>query len=60
MVHFAYTAIEINECAEGLDGCAQICTDTVTSYRCSCNSGFRLAIDGHTCNGKCFIYIVTL
>ena len=45
-------ASDINECAEGTDGCAQTCNDTATSYTCSCNSGYRLATDGHACYGE--------
>ena len=46
-----HVAPDIDECAEGLDNCAQSCTDTPTSYTCSCNSGYRLASDGRGCNG---------
>ena len=47
-----YVASDVNECAEGIDACAHVCTDTSTGYTCSCNSGYRLASDGHRCNGK--------
>ena len=41
---------DIDECAEGTDGCAQTCTNTVGSYSCSCGTGYRLASDEHTCS----------
>ena len=44
--------IDINECREGTDGCAQICTDSEGSYSCSCETGYNLAEDKHGCNGK--------
>ena len=43
---------DINECSEGTSGCAQVCTNTIGSYNCSCNQGYHLEIDGQTCNGK--------
>ena len=44
--------IDINECSEGTAGCAHICTNTIGSYVCSCDQGYRLESDGRTCNGK--------
>ena len=43
------TVSDIDECAEGVEDCAQVCTDTVLSYICSCHSGYRLASDGRGC-----------
>ena len=51
-MHDLYLAHIINECAEGIDTCAQICTDTVTSYTCSCNSGYSLGSDQRSCYGE--------
>ena len=45
--------VDVNECIEDVDSCAQICTDTLGSYTCSCRSGYRLASDDHQCNGMC-------
>ncbi|KAM9425856.1 low-density lipoprotein receptor-related protein 2 [Pholidichthys leucotaenia] len=40
----------INECLDPLiHQCAQICTDTLTSYYCSCDPGFQLMPDGKAC-----------
>ena len=52
--HYAhlYPTIDINECDEGVDVCAQNCVDTEGSYNCSCNIGYTLANDGVGCNGK--------
>ena len=46
-----YTHADIDECAEGMDGCTHTCTDTKGSYVCSCDTGYRLANDSHGCNG---------
>ena len=43
---------DINECGTDNEGCAQTCTDTAGSYHCSCDSGYVLDEDGHTCNGE--------
>ena len=45
---------DINECGTDNGGCEQTCTNTNSSYMyyCSCNSGYILDGDGHTCNGE--------
>ena len=43
---------DIIECTEGTHNCQQACTNTVGSFTCGCNTGFRLATDGHNCNGQ--------
>ena len=50
--HSCKTNADINECSENRDGCAQLCSNTVGSYLCNCNSGYRLDTDRHSCNGK--------
>ena len=47
-----YTCTDINECATNNGGCAQICTNTVSSYYCSCGAGYMMGGDGHTCSGE--------
>ena len=43
---------DIDECREGTDQCAQNCHNTVGSYTCSCQTGYRLNPDGRRCDGK--------
>ena len=40
---------DINECAEAVDQCSQNCHNTIGSYNCSCNTGYRLNMDGLGC-----------
>ena len=47
-----YACIDINECLEARDGCAQVCNNLAGSFTCSCNSGYQLASDSRGCNGK--------
>lgn len=42
---------DIDECSEGSYRCEQHCHNSVGSYACSCDSGFRLDGDGLGCNG---------
>ena len=43
---------DINECANDfLNGCNQICTNTIGSFLCECNSGYELGDDLMTCSG---------
>lgn len=43
---------DINECNTNNGGCGTTCTNTVGSYNCSCNDGYELDNDLHTCNGE--------
>ena len=47
-----YTPSDIDECSE-MDngGCDHSCVNTVGSYNCSCDTGYRLGNDSHTCEG---------
>ena len=45
-------SVDINECAEGTDMCAQNCRNTVGSYTCSCNTGYTLSSNQHGCLSK--------
>lgn len=40
-----------DECALGTNHCSQNCRNTVGSYTCSCNAGYRLNADGQRCDG---------
>ena len=42
---------DIDEGAEGISGCSQLCNNTVGSFECSCEDGYQLALDEKTCNG---------
>ena len=43
--------LDIDECSDGSNNCAQNCINTAGSYRCNCNSGYTLATDGSSCTG---------
>lgn len=43
---------DVDECELGTHNCDQECTNTVGSFTCSCNTGFELDSDGHTCTGR--------
>ena len=43
----------IDECALHIANCDQMCVDTVDSFTCSCNPGYVLDTDGHSCNLDC-------
>ena len=40
-----------NECSDGTHNCPHICTNTVGTFMCGCNSGFLLDIDLIACIG---------
>ena len=40
-----------NDCATDHDNCDQHCHNTHGLFYCTCDSGWRLDPDGHTCNG---------
>ena len=44
--------VDIDECTENTDGCAQMCTNTIGNYICACGSGYRLANDSRGCDGE--------
>ena len=51
---FAFTEIyisDVNECLANNGGCHHNCHNSDGSYSCSCNSGYWLDSDGHTCEG---------
>ena len=54
-----YTASDINECTSRAHNCAQVCTNTAGSFTCSCNSGYTLEADGHSCSGIVHVSITT-
>ena len=46
-----FFSLVVNECNTDNGGCQQICTDTVSSFECSCREGYELDQDGRSCNG---------
>ena len=45
-----FTAVLVDECMQGTHVCEQNCTDTNTTYLCSCGSGYQLTTKGN-CTG---------
>jgi fibulin 1/2 len=45
----------MDECQDGTSTCQETCTNTMGSYICGCNEGFRLNSDGRTCYGRSII-----
>lgn len=49
----AHCITDIDECATGLHNCEHICAyNTEGGFICTCNDGYVLSEDGHTCEGK--------
>ena len=44
---------DVDECAEGIDVCSQMCHNIAGLYYCSCQEEFTLAPDGKTCIPVC-------
>ena len=44
--------IDINECNTNNGGCNQVCTNTIGSFECSCNTGYELSANPLICVGK--------
>ena len=44
--------LDVNECLAQTDGCTHICRNEEGSYSCDCNTGYTLAPDGYSCEGK--------
>ncbi len=47
-----FLKLDIDECAGGTHRCDHICTNTDSSYICSCHEGHTLSDNGHSCEGK--------
>ena len=43
---------DIDECDNENSNCSQFCNNTIGSYQCYCEDGYRLDSDEHTCNGN--------
>ena len=51
MLPCLYTYSDIDECLSNNGGCHHNCHNSDGSYTCSCNNGYELNSDGHTCEG---------
>ena len=49
---YSFLLTDINECNSHNGKCDQLCINKAGSYQCSCRTGYSLAHDEHTCNGK--------
>lgn len=47
-----YQLTDVNECTTGNGGCQQHCHNMNGSYHCTCDNGWQLDPNGHSCNGK--------
>ena len=49
-----------NECNSNAHACEHVCHNSQGSYACSCNTGYRLAANNRTCDGKkvTFLYFI--
>lgn len=43
---------DIDECLVNNGGCDHFCRNTVGSFECSCQKGYKLLTDERTCQGK--------
>ena len=49
---------DIDECEQGISGCEHNCINNNGSFSCSCNNGYKLAVDNKSCPGIFFtIYL---
>ena len=44
-------SIDIDECSLNTDNCEHSCVNTVGSYTCTCETGYKLSSDGIHCTG---------
>lgn len=47
--------LDLDECAESVDGCEQVCINSVGSFSCDCNTGYDLQPDLKACQGEYFL-----
>ena len=47
------SSLDVNECTEGTHNCEQVCNNNNGSFTCSCNDGYVLADNGHSCTVSC-------
>ena len=44
--------VDVNECSTGNGGCSHACTNTIGSYYCSCDPGYRLGDNRLRCHSE--------
>ena len=49
---YVFITTDVDECADGISGCSDICNNTVGSYICGCPIGYQLANDDRNCMGE--------
>lgn len=54
-LYLSFCVLEIHECNEMADNCEQICHNTNGSFHCSCQSGYTLSTNGHSCTSKYYV-----
>ena len=47
---WCFLCADVNECA-GMHGCDHHCNNTNGSYHCTCDVGYHLGNDNHSCYG---------
>ena len=48
---FVVLCSDVDECGNGDHFCDQVCINTEGSYKCDCQPGYRMQLDGSTCRG---------
>ena len=54
-----FSSKDIDECERLNGGCEHSCGNTIGSYHCSCNGGYELSENGHSCAGM-FVFVFFL
>ena len=52
MIIKTFFRADIDECAVGISGCSQTCTNTDGNYLCNCSLGYQISSNNRTCVGK--------
>ena len=53
LLHMLLSYLGVNECASAvLSGCEHSCINTLTSFRCACRPGYKLAPNQKNCWGQ--------
>ncbi len=58
--YYYFDITDLDECDSQNGGCDQICTNNNGSFLCSCSTGYTLADDDLSCEGKWYIYYIML